>query len=392
MKILYIGHYKEASGWANVARDQILALDAAGVDVVARNITLTQDHTIPPRLQQLEQKSEEGCDICIQHVLPHHLSHNYDMYNIAFTEMETVNFQHLEWVQFLFLMDEVWVPNQTLCGEMCRVLDGRKKPHDKKVLVTLIHHPCDLEKYTKKYEDLVIGPAEGTFKFYYIGDLADRKNIDSIIRCFHSEFHPSEPVSMIFKVKKFGHSAEDTKRLLDEKIMNVKASLRLYPNLEDYKKDIVIADTISDEDICRIHQSCNCFVAPSHGEAWSIPTFEAAAFGSAVIAPNFGGPIEFINRHCGELIDGVFQSCVCSDPAFPELFTGREMWFVPCEKHIREVMRDEFNRWQADPSEYVINQKKAGIGMARNFTYEVIGSKMKKRLEKIYEQNSMDSR
>ena len=34
MKVLYIGHYKESSGWANAAVNQILALDKAGVEYI----------------------------------------------------------------------------------------------------------------------------------------------------------------------------------------------------------------------------------------------------------------------------------------------------------------------------------------------------------------------
>ena len=41
MKVLYIGHYKEDSGWSRAAINNILALDAAGVNVVCRDIKLT---------------------------------------------------------------------------------------------------------------------------------------------------------------------------------------------------------------------------------------------------------------------------------------------------------------------------------------------------------------
>lgn len=34
MKVLYLGHYRERSGWANAAINNILALDSVGVDVV----------------------------------------------------------------------------------------------------------------------------------------------------------------------------------------------------------------------------------------------------------------------------------------------------------------------------------------------------------------------
>ena len=51
MKILYLGHYKEGTGWSKAAIDYIMALDSVGVDVVCRNIKLT-DRTgeVPDRV------------------------------------------------------------------------------------------------------------------------------------------------------------------------------------------------------------------------------------------------------------------------------------------------------------------------------------------------------
>jgi len=40
MKVLYIGHYKDGTGWGNAAINNILALDAVGVKVVPRAIRL----------------------------------------------------------------------------------------------------------------------------------------------------------------------------------------------------------------------------------------------------------------------------------------------------------------------------------------------------------------
>tara|TARA_Y100000356_G_scaffold108495_1_gene94854 strand:+ start:502 stop:744 length:243 start_codon:yes stop_codon:yes gene_type:complete len=56
MKVLYFGHYKEGTGWAQAAIDYILALDSVGVDVVCRNINLTGvEHQVPkknPRIRE----------------------------------------------------------------------------------------------------------------------------------------------------------------------------------------------------------------------------------------------------------------------------------------------------------------------------------------------------
>lgn len=70
MNILYIGHYREGTGWAKAAIDYILALDSIGVNVVCRNLPLTNNNKpVPERISELEQKSVENIDYCIQHVL-----------------------------------------------------------------------------------------------------------------------------------------------------------------------------------------------------------------------------------------------------------------------------------------------------------------------------------
>ena len=115
MKVLYLGHYKEFGGWAQAATDYILALDSIGVDVVPRNVTLTQDKKdVDKRILELEKKDSRDCDFCIQHVLPHHIV-NSDRFkkNVAYTATETLNINHLNWFYQLQNVDEVWVPNET---------------------------------------------------------------------------------------------------------------------------------------------------------------------------------------------------------------------------------------------------------------------------------------
>ena len=70
MKVLYIGNYRDGTGWGNACLNNILAMDSVGIDVVPRAISFeesTQDY--PDRIKELELQSNEGCDICIQHTL-----------------------------------------------------------------------------------------------------------------------------------------------------------------------------------------------------------------------------------------------------------------------------------------------------------------------------------
>ena len=47
MKVLYIGNYKDGTGWANACLNNILALDGAGVDVAPRAITFASNTHCP---------------------------------------------------------------------------------------------------------------------------------------------------------------------------------------------------------------------------------------------------------------------------------------------------------------------------------------------------------
>ena len=164
--------------------------------------------------------------------------------------------------------------------------------------------------------------------------------------------------------------------------MGIKSSLRMYQDINKYKKDIIISHRTTEDQTCALHQYGDCFLCPSHGEAWSIPSFDAMAFGSTPICSNFGGPREFITSddNTGKCIDGVYSVCKCSDAAFPDMFTGREFWFTPCEKQIRTQMREYYNRYKANPIRHRTQAKAAGIQRAQQFSYEATGEQMKELL------------
>jgi len=369
MKTLFIGHYKEGSGWSHAAINSLLAANSVGIDIVARNIKLTNyQPKIDERIIALENKSVHDIDFCIQNVLPHHIVGTQKFKkNIAYFVGESNTLKYNHWLTNLQLVDEVWVPNESLRDSLLR--DGLNK-------VKVVPYAFDLNKYSTTKNSVNFGPHNHKFKFYYIGDLNDRKNIESIIRCFHSEFHHFEPVSLVLKVKKFGINPKDLFQHVTNICSSIKKELRIYGDINQYHKELIICDDLTDDQILAIHNSCDCFVAPSHGEGWSIPAFDAMCFGKTPICSKEGGPQEFIddnNKSTGWLVNGVYSICNHSDPAFPNLFTGREEWFTPSEQEIKKAMRFYYeNKDSID--------KQAGIKQAAEFSYEKVGQKIKDAL------------
>ena len=91
MKVLYLGYYRDGTGWAKAAQNYILALDSVGIDVVPRYVKLNDiNGQIDERISELETKSDKGCDFVIQHLLPHHMDFNGNFKkNIALYVTET---------------------------------------------------------------------------------------------------------------------------------------------------------------------------------------------------------------------------------------------------------------------------------------------------------------
>lgn len=335
MKILYIGHYKEGSGWSKAAIDLILSMHSVGLDITCRNIKLTNNNPkVDPVILELENKPLSNIDICIQHVLPHHMVGTQKFKkNIAYFVGESNTTVYNPWFICLQNMDEVWVPNKNLMDNL--VNDGLNKK------IRVVHHACDTSNKIDQNAKLVF-PNNNNFKFYYIGELNDRKNVETIIRSFHSEFANFEPVSLVLKIKKYGTSPSELRTYCENICTSIKTEMRMYKDINSYHKELIIAEDVDDKLIEVLHNSCDCFVAPSHGEGWSIPAFDAMKYGKTPICSNEGGPREFIdinNKNTGTLINGIYSICNHSDPAFMDIFTGRENWFVPSEYEIKKAMR-----------------------------------------------------
>lgn len=336
MKVLYTGHYKEDSGWSRAAINNILALDAAGVDVVCRDVKLTnKPFTIPDRIAELEKKDVKHVTHCIQNVLPHHFLPTTGSFkkNVAYHFSEAVTTTKNLWHLHLEMADEVWVTNRELHNHSRRVVS---RP------IKIIHQAVDTSIYSKNYKSIDFGLSEHNFKFYFIGDLNDRKNLKSIIRCYYRSFNSNDETLLLIKAKKHGISEQGLDSHCRQICSDIQKEMRIYANPSQYASVQFITANTDDDFIYSLHQQCDCFLGVSHGEAWSLPAFDAMCFGSTPICSNEGGPKEFIDpddRNTGYLINGKYGICNEQHGAFPHLFTGSDLWFNPSEEEICVAMK-----------------------------------------------------
>ena len=373
MKVLFIGCYRDGTGWGQAAIDYILAMDAAEIDVVCRPIKLNDSVTpIPERVIELERKPLKGANICIQNVLPHLMDYNghFDK-NIGLYFTETDSFAGSTWPQRINSLDEAWV----CCEQMAET------SLNSGVNVPIKVVPCatNVEKFQVPRQPLPIPDIEGTFCFYFIGDMIRRKNLVSLLKAFHLEFGINEPASLFIKTTKEGLSAEDTLEHVKEMCRQVKENLKIYPALEHYKYELIATDHLTEEEIYAIHSTCNCLVMPSYGEAWGIPAFDAMGFGSTPICSSVGGPLAYIENG-GQLVDVNPEPVFGMIETFNDIYTGHENWWAIDINDLRKAMRRIFELWKNDPAAYSEMQR-AGQEDVKKYSYENVGNIIKEQLE-----------
>ena len=367
MKVLFIGVYKDGTGWGNAAQSYILALDAAGVDVVPRPVKLNNaDAEVPQRILDLEGKNTKGCDVVIQNVLPHHMEYNSAFKkNIGIYFTETTHFKNSGWPQKLNFMDELWVCNEQMsCAANS---SGVNTP------INIVHVPSYIDKYKREYETIDFGFDGERFIFYFVGEIIRRKNIVALLKAFHLEFSTNEPVELVIKGNLSGSDPEETRHHIEEICNQIKTNLKLYPSPSDYKQETIITDAVSNDHIMRIHATCDCFVAPSFGEAWCIPAFDAMCMGNTPIVNDCTGLREFVNDENGWLVSNTTEPVFGMTSGFDDLYVGNEDWWGVHIGDLRKCMREAYANDQSD-------KRKACLKRRDGFSYKNIGQKMKELL------------
>mgnify|MGYP003148625820 FL=1 len=366
MKILYIGNYNDGTGWGNAALNNILALDSAGVNVVPRAITFNNsNNTTNQRIKQLEAQSERGCDVCIQHTLPNLYHCNTSIKNIGIFYTETSTFSESMWPKYINLMDEAWVANSQMVR--ASIASGVKIPT--KVCPLPIH----LEDYENVEDCASIGEFDGCFNFCFVGEFVKRKNIEALLRAYHTEFHPSEPVNLFLKLSMPGVDSNSTLEQFDNFASTVKAGLKIR---KKYRKEVAITGMLEKKHLISLMSKCDCFVMPSFGEAWCIPALEAMALGLPVIHTQGTGMDDFC---VGWPVQSKSTRCYLANDSLQDVYTSLTSWKEVDVESLASTMRIAYETYKNDKQEWQ-KMKALAKETSQNYTIRKIGQAMKELL------------
>lgn len=367
MNVLFIGPYSQGnSGWTSASHDYIKALNTIeNINLAIRPIYFTGGTTeLTDEFKKLEEKVCDSYDVIVQKVLPHSFQKVENVRSVGLCVLESANLEYTRWPRHALTMDEVWVPSQHNRNSL---LNSNVKNS------YVVPEPLDLKQF-----DMDVGPhnsplLKNNFNFYFIGEYIQRKNLLNLIVAFHCEFNRNEPVNLVIKTNRGGLNEHDLRRQLDEHIGKLKASLRIYRNLDLYKKEIIITNYLDDKDLAALHKSCNCFVIPSRGEAHCRPALDALGHNNFVISTDGIGTDDYIKHKWR--IQSVDTPCITNEPPLPYLYTARETWKEPSVCHLQFLMRKAYEQGKLSKEEKTYNRQRIEA-----HSYENVGKRIMERL------------
>ncbi len=330
-KVLYVAPYRDLSSLGVSAMHSILALDSQGVDVIPRPIfTGSQpNQEIPSRIKELERKSDKKAQICVQQVPMEYLSYNgrFDM-NVAILNMNHWYLNPRGYIRNLKYFDKIGVNDRlsklTLSNELVKD-------------VFTIRTPVNRTRYDNLPDPLPIPGLNDKFIFYFVGKIKKRKNIAALIRAFHSEFHPSEPVELMFKTW-LPLAPHQTSMEVQSLCQSIKQFIGPR-KMEKYKQEIVCPEFFdTTHEVLRVHQTGHCFVLPSYGDCWNQNVLDALWLNKTIISNDTFGLYHFAPSP----IKSSKVQAINSQIPHDESYSGNEAWMEIDELSLRKSMRQAF--------------------------------------------------
>lgn len=335
MKILFKGPYPQNDGWGRASRDFIRALNLTKNNLSVIPIVLSDyiGHDIPEDIKKLEKENIPSPDIFIQHCLPSFMEPVPNLYNIGLCATETTNLKHTGWIDQINRLNMLWC--WTHYEKENLIQSGVKIP------IHNIPQPMNTAFFDKVNEVFDDERIESMFTFYFIGEWSERKNIDDTILAYWREFNRDENVRLILKVNLGNVSSDHLGKMIYDYLERLKQIYRLYDKSYSYPEILVITDYLNDEDIIKLHKTCNSFVTSSYGEATCIPLLNALYCNKTVICTEKIGaddPDLDIIRVKSNMVP-----CVCHNPPIPNLYSGWELWRKIDVLELQAAMRGVFN-------------------------------------------------
>jgi glycosyltransferase involved in cell wall biosynthesis len=186
------------------------------------------------------------------------------------------------WKQFYHLVDFV-LPSSKYVADMFR---RNGCPSEK---IQVVHHGIDLNAFNPTVSPVTLS-TQKKFKFLCVAAPHYRKQLPALLDIYCQTFTASDDVSLVLKTKIFSNGEQIKPFEVDLRPVINKLTKRYGAKMPDI---CIVNQKI--ENMAALYTACNSFALMTASEGWGMPFLEAIACGLPVIAPRFGGQLDFLN-------------------------------------------------------------------------------------------------
>lgn len=335
--VLYIGNYKDNSGFGQSCRRYLDWLVSHNKFNVAARPLYVINSSIAPQIQddiyrEFENLSNKNYDTIIQNTYSEYIEYHKEFgKNIAIVEIETNNIKHSGWIDKLNMMDEIWVGS--IFSAKSLLNSGVFKT------IKIVPEPYDVSKYNNDYDCFFsYNTSKKPFVFYTIGQYTEKKNIKNIILAYLLEFNKKDNVRLFIKTCDHKQKNEDLENLIKFDMRQIKNILR--KNEDDYPDVDVLCGYLADADVIRLHKSCDCYVNGVRGDGFGSSAIEAAICGKSIINTKNIGSSTYFNSTNSLMLNASSCAVMSSNSIFRNIYSIYEQWFDPSIVDLRKSMRN----------------------------------------------------
>lgn len=320
-KCLWISPLKDMSGYAKASRNYLRCL-ANESNLVARSVRYDSGNKQPlsSELKVLHDRDCKDAEVIIQMLTPNEMRPVQGKKNIAVCCWETDRIPQY-WVDALNKFDCIIVPCEA--NKVAYIQSGVTKP------IHIVPFTFFKDEYEKTFEKFLIpGVSQETIIYYNISQWSSKKGIDDIIKAYYLAFQNDEDVILVLK----GYIGMQNQQGDAQKLLEQINLIRNAMKLPKFPKIYVTDQMMTEDEVLRLHKSCNIYVNLSRGEGWGVPAFESLLVGNELISVEHTGMHEYLNEICpiNPKYYGVESR---KSPVYgmnhpdPKLYTAQENWY-----------------------------------------------------------------
>lgn len=244
-------------------------------------------------------------DLAIHIQLPNEWNTAFAKKNIGVSAYVETDMCSKKWIDKTLSMDLVVVPSKFTKDIVINSSsdDHQRKLLDKKINVVAeyYHYNFDKEEKNKCLNlNRLLGDIKTKFNYLTVGQLTsesedcDRKNLVETLRYFCNHFKDNEDVGLILKTS-IGRSTtrdkDKTKDIFSSIIKQIKGN-------SEYPKVYIMHGDLSIDELYTLysHDKVNFYLTLTKGEGYGLPLLESARCGLPIIATNWSGHLDFLEK------------------------------------------------------------------------------------------------